>query len=475
MSDFNEYSATLQVALNQKHDWFNTTCLQSALSEYRLLYTCVKNINELLVKKSLVTPDPYKFDKRISDIVVPETSSFNDNEVANVLGARLSDYEVMLDFICTYFSFTVENITIPTIKKMLDFNKVIDWKSVTSNNPSCNTRNLSNLLTLAKKNAPGVIISMVNDSCTKSAECIEKINGILNELGVFQRELYKGELRQDIFNHPEFNKEKAFSTTDAEMAEIKRLFARIIGKKKPFYSELVSEIIDEDQGPNKDKNQEIVLKRLEIKNATGTVQIKKKKQGPDAHKMLMDAVFCFGAISPNLQQIQSKLQENFDVYYEAKKGFGAKLKAALKRAFKIPEKERICNVNILDSAGRSRQEKVKVTELMTSINQKIRIYGGIAVKGAEYQKIDNADETAILNLINKQISECQSLFSTINALDSFFKGVADPVKKAKVKGLSIELSAFRGSIINVNKKRGEYISYKEESEQMKKLGISNDD
>ena len=37
--------------------------------------------------------------------------------------------------------------------------------------------------------------------------------------------------------------------------------------------------------------------------------------------------------------------------------------------------------------------------------------------------------------------------------------------------MQIELSALRNSIINANKKRSEYASFKEESEQMKKLGI----
>jgi len=474
MDDISEFNATLQTALTQKHNWFNSVCLQSVLGEYRLLYTCVKNLNEMLIKKSLIVPDPYKFDKRISDIVVPETAVFPDNEVANILGARISDYEVMLDFICTYFSFTVENISIPTIKKLLEFNKVFDWKNISSNSASCNTRNLANLLSSAKKNAPGVIISMINDSCSKSAESIEKINSGLNELGIFQRELYKGELRQDVFNHPDFSKEKAFSSPENEMAEIKRLFSKVIGKRKPFYNELIGELIAEDQGDDKQKAREAVLKRLEVKNASATVT-KKKKEGPNAHKMLMDTTFCFGAIAPTLQQIHGKLQENFDIVFEAKKGFGPMLAAMLKKAFRVPEKEKVCNVNIVESSGRTRQEKVRVSELFANINQKIRIYGGIAVKGNEYQKIDAADETAILNFVNKQISECQSLFSVLNALDSYFKSTVDPIKKAKIKGLSLELSTLRSSIVNVNKKRGEFISFKEEAEQMKRLGIKDEE
>ena len=99
------------------------------------------------------------------------------------------------------------------------------------------------------------------------------------------------------------------------------------------------------------------------------------------------------------------------------------------------------------------------------------VYTGIGAKGPEYQKIESANEDAILAFVNKQISEVQSDFTTINALDAHFKKNVDDLLKPKVKGMQIELSALRNSIINANKKRGEYASFKEESEQMSRLGI----
>ena len=45
------------------------------------------------------------------------------------------------------------------------------------------------------------------------------------------------------------------------------------------------------------------------------------------------------------------------------------------------------------------------------------------------------------------------------------------MQRPKVKGLKIDLSSYRNAIISANKKRGEYVSAKEEIEQMQKLGI----
>ena len=122
MEENTAFTNQLEVALAQKQEWFNSECLPDMLNDYRLLYTCVKNINELLTKKSLIIEDPYKLEKKISEIIVPDMTSFPESEAPTILGERLSAYEIMLDYICTYFRFSVENITIASNKKLLDLN-----------------------------------------------------------------------------------------------------------------------------------------------------------------------------------------------------------------------------------------------------------------------------------------------------------------------------------------------------------------
>ena len=101
------------------------------------------------------------------------------------------------------------------------------------------------------------------------------------------------------------------------------------------------------------------------------------------------------------------------------------------------------------------------------------MYSGIAAKGHEFQRIETANEDAVLGFVNKQVSELQSIFVIINSFDAYFKNEVATENKAKVKGMQIELSALRNSIINANKKRSDYASFKEESEQMRKLGITD--
>jgi len=464
------FAKELQQALSKKQEWYNTECLQELLMQYRLMHTCVRTLYETFVKKSLITPDPYRLDKKISEIVVPDTSPFAESDIPKIFGERFSNYETMMDYICTYFRFSIENFTIATVKKLIDFNNVFEWNDLSMNNVKMNTRSLAITINHAKNGAPNVVQSMINDSISKCAQAVVSINRMLNELGLFMRELYKGGLRRDVFDHPDFDKQKAAESADGELSEIKRLYTKITGKKN-LYMDLINEILDEDHGPNKLQKQKTVLERLSIKNSVKT-DVKKKNE-PDSKEILMQTVLAIGASAPTLIQLHGKLVENFDVLFTRKATLWNKLIAALRKAFNLKEKERLCQLPIKDAkTGAERIQKLNVSEFLTDFSKKTRIYNGISVKGMEFQKIGSASEDAILGFVNKQISELQSSFVIINSLDAYFKKEVENEFKTRVKGMQIELSALRNSIINANKKRGEYVSYREEAEQMNRLGIT---
>ena len=215
-----------------------------------------------------------------------------------------------------------------------------------------------------------------------------------------------------------------------------------------------------------------MLEKLAIKGNQNKTEVK-KKEGPDTKELIMQAIIALGAMAPTLTQLHSKLSENFTLIYQKKSSFLRKLMKALRKAFKIAEKDKICNLPIKDAkTGSERIQKLNVNEFLSDLSRKERVFNGIGTKGIEYQKINASNEDAILAFANKQISEIQSIFVIINALDAYFKNEVDTEAKIKVKGMQIELSALRNSIINANKKRGEYASFKEEHAQMQRLGLT---
>src|SRR5574344_2393816 len=289
MDKSNGFSATLLPAIDAKLQWFDSEEMPNLLEEYRLLHTCVKNLFEMLVKKALITPDPYKLDKKISDIVPPEDTQFIANERQLVMGMRFSDYESMLDFLCNYFKFSVSHLTIDTIRKLVQLNNAFQWNSFSVNNPKQNTRTLATLLLNARQNSEAITVSLINDSISKSAKALNSINATLKELTDFQREVYKGEIRKNVFEHPDFNSEKALSNPAEEMSQIRKNFAATMGKT-PFYNDLIEEIVKEDQAPNKDQLQQALLTKIAVHSSSA----EKKTAKVDTKESLMDAVRVLG-------------------------------------------------------------------------------------------------------------------------------------------------------------------------------------
>ncbi len=467
----NNFTEQLLTAIEGKTQWFDEKSLPEMLENYRLLHTCVKNLFEFLLKKSLITPDPYKNDKKISDITSPENGPFSEAERSMAMGMRFSDYDSTLDFLCNYYKFSVSNLQLGNIRKLIDLNNAIQWNSFSVNSNNVNTRTIATMLLTAKQNCEAITVSMINDSISKAGKAILAINRSLKELTDFQRECYKAELRRNIFTHPSFNAQKAFSSPAEELAAIKKLFTQAMGKV-PFYNELIDEVINEDQASNKEQLQKALLEKL----AVATIEDIKQEEKIDTKEILLTAIRVFGAMPGQIIQARDKIQENHDLLESEHNSFMDKLKKAFKQAFGINDKPVFYNIIITDQSTDTRHhEKINYVQFMNDLEAKARRFSSIGVKKSPgYEKLAQQKEAYILEYVNQQISDCQKMLKILNGLDDFFKNAPMPQNRTKVRGLKMEISSMKNSVVKANQHRSEYSAYVEEEAQLKKLGISND-
>ena len=236
MENGNNFTETLLQALDQKAQWYDTDELPRILENYRLLHTCVRVIFDFLVKKAMITPDPYKLDKKISDIKAPESEQFLENERSVIMGMRFSDYESTLDFLCNYYKFSVSQITLANIKKLVDLNNSISWNSFSSNSNKTNTRVLATMVFSAKQSCDPLTASMLTDNLSKASHAMSDINSALKDYTEFQKEWYKGQIRRNVILNPNFDANKAMSDAASEMQQIKKHFASGMGNSPSITS-----------------------------------------------------------------------------------------------------------------------------------------------------------------------------------------------------------------------------------------------
>ena len=451
-----------------KKNWYDTEEMIKILEEYRNLLGVVNNLINLLEKKGLIQPDPYKHDKKISDIAVPEEIPFLDSERSMVIGARLSDFESMLDFICNIFKFSVATVSVERIKTLLALNNYFQWNSLVPNSTKPNTKGLAEIVQAIKMGTDTLSVSVLNETINYASKTVSRINGLLKELTDFQKEIYKIEIRKCIFEHPSYSHEKSQKSNQEALQQIKKLFPQVLGKK-PFYSELIDELIQEEYSPEKEKFRETLLKKFEISSN----KKEEKKIQINTKELLMDAVRALGAAAPLFEQIVQKVDENHKVLQSEHNGFLDKLLALLRQAFNRPEKPVVYTVTVTEPLTQSRkQEDINYQDFITDINRRRRTYNSFSVKKAPgYVKIENQTEKAIQEYLAKQISECNRLMQLLAALDEYFKSAPAIENRPKIKGLKMELTSLKNCIVKTNQRKAEYTALIEEEEQLKKLGI----
>ena len=189
----------------------------------------------------------------------------------------------------------------------------------------------------------------------------------------------------------------------------------------------------------------------------------------------MDAVHTLCSQITPFGEVYAKLGENNELLQSASNSFWAQFIAALKKAFGIPDKPIEYELVIVDqTANTKRKQKVDFNTFRTEIQKKINFYNSFALKNSSgFRKFQEADEAKVLDFLNRQITDIQKTSVLLKAFDDYFKNNAPADKRSKIKGLSMELMAIKNNSVNTNQRRAEYISYIEEQEQMKKLGIQN--
>lgn len=471
MSSPDEFSVQLQAAIKEKTDWFDSTELPELVENYRLLHVCVKNFFDTLSKRGIIIPDPYKLDKKISDIKSPENTPFSDTERAKILGQRFSDYESTLDYICTYYKFSTEHITLAETKKLIELNSCFLWDSLFTNSSKTNTRFMAAAINDARQQTTGITVSNINDAVNRSNQAMTRINHILREYITFKREEYKAIIREKVIASDKYNEAKASASPQAQVAEIKKLFQELVGKKS-FYNDLVLEIANEDQASDKEARRAAVLAKLEPK----TKNQASKKQKVDTKAMILEAVSVLVASAPQYEQVEQKLVENNQILHATKNTLIEKFKAFLRKTFGIAAKSIDYNVVVVDPQTQAKKNvKVDFNSFTETLHRRTQLYNALATpQSAEFSKIRSATEDTILAFVEKHISENQELLLLLAALDEFFKNNAAPENRPKIKGLKMELVSIKNCIVKTNQKRADYIAYIEEAAQLKKLGIADE-
>jgi hypothetical protein len=458
-----DYQQALSQALDARREWLEKTELSRFKEEFRIFHTAFEALYTLFLKKGLINEDPYKNEAKMGgEIEVPETGALADTDRKDQLSLRLSSYDNQLDFLVNFYQFSLDFLSLERIKRILALVKYVDWVHLSDSSASPNTRAVGELIVQAKTGADSLSLSLISESLTNLPRATGSILTCLKELSDFDREAYKLEIRNNITAGMPAGEAPA-------LPQIKKKFAALM-PGKPFYPDLIEEVLKEDYSKAGAGLRENILKQLAVpenkpKNVKPAVSFK---------SILIEGLNAVGSTALTFTEIGPKLDENRNFLENRKHGFWETIRQIIQQITKKEPEPLIYQVEYLDPIkGIPVKEEVNYINFRGDMDRKTRILMTLGSRGAAAARLEAMDEIQLMSLLEKNIREVQNLHKILSALDEFFKAEVGKEDREKIKGIKPELAAVKNAIVKANQKRHEFSAQKEEEEQLKRLGISS--
>ena len=462
-----EYIDRLERALQTYAETLEADTLPKLKEYFHVYHSSYTALYQLILRKGLVKEDPYRSDERVSGITPPKDEPFLESAKDDQMSIRLSRFDALLDYLTHYFSVALENLTLVEIKNIVGLIQYIKWTQLTETSNSMTTRAFAESITKLKSAGDSLATSIITDSHDQIIKASRAILGALKRVTEYRKELYKLELRRKVFPQLPLNANAAGAGLEDALKKMRRVCAAEM-KGLPFFHELAQETIMEEFGPDGAELRDAVLTRLEPEKKD-IVEQKKEDHRP----MLLETIRTVASSGRYLDQAVSKLVENNEIFSHRKAGFAEMLRNMLQRMMKQKPQRVTYSVEYVDdSTSSSLHEEIQFEEFVEDVRRRSRVFSGITGRIGKTQKaLSSASEDQLLQFLQQNITDLIVTHRRIQSLDTFFRSELDREQRAELKGVNSELVAIKDIVSRVNKKRHEYVSRKDEQEQLRRLGV----
>ncbi|HUZ17129.1 MAG TPA: hypothetical protein VMV68_02005, partial [Spirochaetia bacterium] len=294
----------------------------------------------------------------------------------------------------------------------------------------------------------------------------------------FHREQYKLEMRRRLFEGSPVDANEAVQNREESVRKLKLRFAHLQSQgdgfhvsgfegTPPYYPELINEILDEDFSEYAENLQQGVLDKLAVREAE-----QEQKPLPPLKPLLLEGVRLLSVASAPLEAALQKLAENGGLLTERKVTFGERIRRWF-TGHAGSKEEQTYDIEITDpTTAIMSTEKLDFKAYSQRALRRCRILASLSNRMTEsYTKIEELDEVKLDEFLAAGIDDVHYVFTRMPPLETYFKSELSRDERVKLKGIKLELNAIKNALVKANQKRHEYVSRREEREQLKRLGI----
>jgi len=471
MAEEQTFVHRLENALEAKRASLERNELVRLKESWKLFQASFHGISNVLLKKGVIHEDPYKYEMKISDVQNPPDAPFLESERAEQMSLRISQFEAYAEFLINYYQFDTDFLSIGRIKRLLSFVKYFNFTAFQETSTAPSTRGLAELVGLIRKGNDPMSSGILSEGIGQLERSTRDILAALKAVSEFQREAYKLETRSLVF--PGLSIEPSFGMDHREEAlrKVKAKFAEVAGDR-PFYPELVSEILDEDCAPDGESRREELLRGLEVREEKKS----SRSQTRSYKTILLEGIRILAGSGTQLEDSVVKLASDSAVIESANRGFFTQLRKMVRKLFSSGEGKLVYEVPVVDPVtGEKASESIEFGSFVEEGTRKARLLSSLLQRnGPTMKRLEAALDDHVYKFLERNIEELQRLIRRLNALDDYFKAIFPAEEKAKFRGIKSEITTIKNCIIKANQKKHEFHSQVEEEEQLRRLGVRSD-
>ena len=464
-----DFQTVLTEALFNKREHLDRHALPVLKDQFRVFQTGFQGIYKILLRKSMVQEDPYRLDKKLSEVTIPSKDPFGESSRFEQLSLRLSDYDAQLEFINSYYNFTVEFLNMERIKLLAELLKYYRWDQLTESSSNLNTRVLAEAVGRIKQGGDQLSINLIADALNVLDRATKKIMAILKEVSDYHRESYKLEFRQTVLSYLNITPDQLRDRMDDVLQQVKRKFSANMGDK-PFYQALIIEVLQGEFGSERDRLRGELMQKIAVKED----QPKKKKKEAAFKTILLDGIRIMSSASIHMEAAMRKLDEANLLLINRKLSFGERFRRWVMNIGGKQDEDQYYDVEFFDTkTGTTQTERINFTKFKVEVENKARLFGALASKvTSQYKRLESSPEDQVFQFFSRNLESLQVILKRLPALDTYFKSEIPKEQRNLIRGVKIEMNGIKNAYIKANQKKHEYVSKKEEQEQLKKLGIN---
>ncbi|NLJ47849.1 MAG: hypothetical protein GX430_14980 [Treponema sp.] len=467
-----DYERILEERLLAKAESLDREELPKLKDAFKLFQTAFQGIHTVLLRKGVIQKDPYKFDLKISEVQTPPESPFAESEKNEQISIRLSQFDSYLDFLNGYYQFSVDFLTMGRVKRLINLTKYFNFLQFSEASNQLNTRCFAEVVGLVRKGTDPLSTGILGEGLLSLERTSREIFQILKSLTLYHKERYKLDVRQLVLAGLTLDRERVITHRDEVLRTIKRKFVETMGDR-PFYTELVEEILAEDYSSDGPNLRDDILAQLQVKETRKA----ETAQARNFKAIILDGARVLAGAGYQLEEAIRKLRENSILLENQNRTFLGQMRKMIRRLFNPGDDKIVYQVEYSDPiTAEHRREDIDFTSLSEEVARRARVFSSMMARNSQsWQRLASAQEEQAYSFLVKGLEELQRYYRRLAALDEHFKNeITDPELAPRIRGIKVELSTLKTSIIKANQKKHEYVAQKEEIEQMRRLGIRTD-